>query len=102
MTTAVERVRIALLEDSREVRRLFLEFERLDLLEDRIDVLICGGDFVGYGRQPQECMEAFEDYPLPKYMCLGNHEHRIDRAVNASAELDGTIGIFDLKYKEFG
>lgn len=46
----------------------------LDFLEDKIDVLICGGDFVGYGPQPQECIEAFEDYPLPKYMCLGNHD----------------------------
>lgn len=35
-------------------------------------------------------------------MCLGNHEDRINRAVNSQPELDGAIGIFDLKYEEFG
>jgi len=40
---------------------------------------------------------------IPKLtMCLGNHEDRISRAVNSQAELDGTIGISDLKYKEYG
>lgn len=40
---------------------------------------------------------------IPKLtMCLGNHEDRISRAVNSQAELDGTIGIADLKYKEYG
>ena len=34
----------------------------LDFLEDKIDALICAGDFVGYGPQPKECIEAFEDY----------------------------------------
>ena len=35
-------------------------------------------------------------------MCLGNHEDRITRAVNSQPELDGAIGLFDLKYEEFG
>lgn len=35
-------------------------------------------------------------------LTLGNHEHRIDRVVNGDAKLDGTIGIQDLKYEEFG
>jgi hypothetical protein len=35
-------------------------------------------------------------------MTLGNHEHRINRAVNDDPKLDGTIGIDDLKYSEFG
>jgi len=35
-------------------------------------------------------------------MCVGNHEDRINRVVNHSSELDGTIGLFDLKYEEFG
>jgi hypothetical protein len=35
-------------------------------------------------------------------MTLGNHEDRINRVTNSSAELDGTIGIFDLKYEEYG
>lgn len=35
-------------------------------------------------------------------MCLGNHEDRIRRAVEDDARLFGTIGVEDLKYKEFG
>lgn len=35
-------------------------------------------------------------------LTLGNHEDRINRAVNGDAKLDGTIGIEDLKYEEFG
>jgi hypothetical protein len=35
-------------------------------------------------------------------LTLGNHEHRIDRAVEGSAELEGTMGVEDLKYEEFG
>jgi hypothetical protein len=36
------------------------------------------------------------------HLTLGNHEHRIDRAVNDSPELDGVIGISDLGYSGFG
>lgn len=46
----------------------------LDFLEDKIDALICAGDFVGYGPQPKECIEAFEDFSLPNFLCLGNHD----------------------------
>ena len=35
-------------------------------------------------------------------MCLGNHEARISKATNDSAELDGAIGIDDLGYRERG
>ena len=35
-------------------------------------------------------------------LTLGNHEERILRAVNNDPKLDGTIGIEDLKYAEFG
>lgn len=35
-------------------------------------------------------------------MTLGNHENRINRAINADQILDGTISVDDLKYKEFG
>ena len=35
-------------------------------------------------------------------MCLGNHEDRITRAVNSQAELDGTVGIDDLRFEEVG
>ena len=37
-----------------------------------------------------------------KVMLLGNHEDRIDRIVNETPELDGTISTKDLKFKEFG
>lgn len=44
---------------------------------------------------------------LPEYrprlvMTLGNHEDRISRAVENDAKLDGTIGLSDLRYEEFG
>lgn len=35
-------------------------------------------------------------------LTLGNHEERILRAVNNDPKLDGTIGLGDLRYKEFG
>ena len=35
-------------------------------------------------------------------LTLGNHEHRIDRAVDNDSMLDGTISIEDLKYVESG
>jgi len=35
-------------------------------------------------------------------MTLGNHEHRIVRAVDNDPKLDGVLSIDDLKYKEFG
>lgn len=35
-------------------------------------------------------------------LTMGNHEDRISRAVNGDAKLEGTIGLDDLKYKEFG
>lgn len=41
-------------------------------------------------------------YAPKMVMTLGNHENRINRAVNDDAKLDGTIGIGDLKYDEYG
>lgn len=35
-------------------------------------------------------------------LTLGNHENRINRAVNDDAKLDGTISVDDLRYREFG
>jgi hypothetical protein len=35
-------------------------------------------------------------------MCLGNHEHRIDRTTEDNAQLDGILSVDDLRYKEFG
>ena len=46
----------------------------LEFLEGKIDILICAGDFVGYGPQPTECLNSLLDYSLPQYYCLGNHD----------------------------
>ena len=46
----------------------------LKYLDGKIDYLICTGDFVGYGPQPQECINIFLDYSLPFFVCLGNHD----------------------------
>ena len=37
-----------------------------------------------------------------KIMCIGNHEDRLNRASNDIPELQGTIGIEDLKYEDYG
>ena len=37
-----------------------------------------------------------------RLLTLGNHENRIDRVVESDPKLDGTIGLKDLKYEEFG
>lgn len=40
---------------------------------------------------------------LPElHLLLGNHEERILRAVESQPELDGTIGIHDLRYSDYG
>jgi len=39
---------------------------------------------------------------LRKVMLLGNHEDRIDRIIDETPELDGTISTKDLKFKEVG
>ncbi len=33
--------------------------------------------------------------------CIGNHEHRITRAINSQPELDGAIGLNDLQLKRY-
>lgn len=43
-----------------------------------------------------------KQYKPKLFMTLGNHEDRIDRAVNAQAELHGTIGMSDLQYEKYG
>lgn len=40
-------------------------------------------------------------YP-ERHITLGNHEFRIERAVEDSPELEGAIGVSDLNYKESG
>ena len=43
-----------------------------------------------------------QQYKPRMVLTLGNHEHRIDRAVDAEAMLDGTISTGDLGYEESG
>lgn len=43
-----------------------------------------------------------ERYNPRLVLTLGNHENRITKATNNDPKLDGTIGIADLKYDEFG
>ena len=44
----------------------------------------------------------YKKYNPRMVMLYGNHENRIVRATNSSSELDGTIGLGDLQYEEFG
>lgn len=43
-----------------------------------------------------------ERYYPELILTLGNHENRINRAVNDDPKLEGTIGIGDLHYEEYG
>ena len=41
-------------------------------------------------------------YTPRRVLCLGNHEHRIDRAVENDPKLEGVLSTDDLRYKEYG
>jgi len=41
-------------------------------------------------------------YKPEMHLTLGNHEHRIVRAIDSQAELDGMLGLFNLGYEDFG
>lgn len=43
-----------------------------------------------------------KQYKPRMILTLGNHEDRIDRAVNSDSKLDGTLGISDLGYESYG
>ena len=43
-----------------------------------------------------------KQYNPRRVLTLGNHENRITRAVESDPKLDGTIGLSDLKYEEYG
>ena len=43
-----------------------------------------------------------KQYAPDLILTLGNHEHRINRAVDGDPKLDGVLAIEDLGYKEFG
>lgn len=41
-------------------------------------------------------------YRPEMHLTLGNHEYRIQRAIDGQAELDGVMGLMDLGYEDFG
>ena len=41
-------------------------------------------------------------YQPELHLTLGNHEYRIQRAIDSQAELDGVMGLMDLGYEDFG
>jgi hypothetical protein len=43
-----------------------------------------------------------KQYQPRKILTLGNHEERIQRAVNSDPKLEGVLSINDLKYQQFG
>lgn len=43
-----------------------------------------------------------KQYKPELHFTLGNHEDRITRAINNDAKLDGTMGLMDLGYEEWG
>jgi hypothetical protein len=43
-----------------------------------------------------------KQYQPRKVLTLGNHEHRITRAINSDPKLDGVLSLNDLGYVEFG
>lgn len=49
-----------------------------------------------------EYQKSNDDYHPRMVMCLGNHEERILRHVEANPELEGFLSVDSLKYKEFG
>lgn len=107
-----------------------LEWAGKYVAEKRPDVIVCIGDFADMpslssydkskksfeGRRykkdiaaSHEAMELFmapireaEDYYPELILTLGNHEHRINRAVEDAAQLEGLISISDLEYERWG
>lgn len=100
------------------------------IAEIRPDVLICLGDFGDFaslssydkgkktfeGRRYKKDVESVRDgmnmlmkpirkctsYKPVQIFTLGNHENRINRAIDDDSKLDGTIGIEDLQLEKFG
>lgn len=55
-----------------------------------------------YNLQEHQKKNKKKVYSPYMVMLLGNHEERINRAVNSDSKLDGTISIYDLAYEGFG
>lgn len=52
--------------------------------------------------QQQQRKTKHAVYKPEMILTLGNHEDRITRAVNSDSKLDGTMGLEDLQYENFG
>lgn len=52
--------------------------------------------------QDKQLRNKQKQYKPRLVMTLGNHDERINRAVNNDAKLDGVLSISDLQYEEFG
>jgi hypothetical protein len=52
--------------------------------------------------QDKQIRNKHKVYSPRLVMTLGNHDERINRAVNNDAKLDGVLSISDLQYEEFG
>lgn len=50
----------------------------------------------------QQKKNSKKQYKPKLILTLGNHENRINRVCELQAEMEGTISVDDLKYKEFG
>lgn len=55
-----------------------------------------------YELQHQQLKNKKKIYRPRMVMCLGNHEQRIEKAVNNDAKLEGLMSIDDLNYEMFG
>lgn len=53
-----------------------------------------------YNRSQRRKQKA--QYKPRMVLTLGNHEERINRAINNDAKLEGVLSVDDLKYKEYG
>ena len=50
----------------------------------------------------QQRRNGKKQYKPRKVLCLGNHENRINRAVESDPKLEGVLSVEDLNYKSFG
>ena len=75
------------------------------------DTIICMGDFASMDSlssydKGKNALEKFNKglngRRSRKIMLLGNHEDRIDRVIDETPELDGTISTEDLDFKKYG
>lgn len=55
-----------------------------------------------YAYNHRQSKQKKAKYTPELYMCMGNHENRINRVTEYSPELDGTISLEDLKYEQYG